>query len=135
MNRQTIPLGGVMGRELALSNAVSIDISETTRLVWVSGQVAFDDQGNIVGQGNMGIQTEKTFENMKSVLEKVGGTLDDVVNMNVFVKEMDTMNVIHDIRLKYFNKPYPTSTTVQITDFVLPDILIEIDAQAVITLK
>ena len=111
------------------------DMTDSARMVWVSGQVAFDEHGEIVGKGNIRIQTEQSIKNIASALKEVGGTLDDVVNLTVFVKEMDDLSEINKMRLKYFNKPYPTSTTVQISDFVLPDILIEIDAQAVISIK
>ena len=110
-------------------------MTDSARMVWVCGQVAFDEHGEIVGKGNIRIQTEQSIKNIASALKEVGGTLDDVVNLTVFVKEMDDLSEINKMRLKYFNKPYPTSTTVQISDFVLPDILIEIDAQAVISIK
>lgn len=135
MKKQTVPFGDVMGMEVALSNTISVDMTDSARMVWVSGQVAFDEHGEIVGKGNIRIQTEQSIKNIASALKEVGGTLDDVVNLTVFVKEMDDLSEINKMRLKYFNKPYPTSTTVQISDFVLPDILIEIDAQAVISIK
>ena len=50
----------------------------------------------------------------------------------VFVKEMNDLKVIRDVRLKHFNEPYPTSTLIQVTGFVHPDALIEINAVAVL---
>ena len=65
-------------------------------------------------------------------LAELGGSLSDVVQVTVFVKSMDELGAIHDVRLKYFKEPYPTSTLVQVTEFVNRDALIEINAVAVL---
>lgn len=132
MNKQYIPFGDAMGMKVAFSDLVAVDITESVKMVWVSGQVAFDEKGDIIGKGDIGVQTEQCIKKIANALEKMGGTLDDVVKVTVFVKEMDRLEEIHKIRLKYFKEPYPASTLVQITDFVSPDILIEIEATAVI---
>jgi len=62
----------------------------------------------------------------------MGGTMADIVSVTVFVKELSDLRKIHEVRLRYFPEPYPTSTLVRITDFIHPDGLIEINAQAVI---
>jgi 2-iminobutanoate/2-iminopropanoate deaminase len=131
MNKKFVPFGDAMGMEVAFSNVISVDITNDTRLVWVSGQLAFNEEGEIVGKDNMGQQVEQCIKNIDKALKEVGACLDDVVKVTVFVKDMKDLAEIHKIRLKYFNKPYPTSTLVQVTDFVNPDGLIEIQAEAV----
>ena len=135
MRKKAVPFGDAMGMEVAFSNVMSVDITDDTRYAWVSGQLAFDENGEIVGKGNMGLQVEQCIKNIEKALKEVGACLDDIVKVIVFVKDMKDLHEIHNVRLKYFNKPYPTSTLVQVTDFVNPDGLIEIQAEAVYRIK
>lgn len=131
--KKSIPFGDKLGMKVAYSNAIAIDITDTKKMVWISGQLAFDENGNIVGENDISIQTEQCIKNIRALLEEFGGTLDDIVQVTVYVKDMSELSEIHKIRLKYFNEPYPTSTLVQITDFVNPTALIEIEASGVIS--
>ena len=65
-------------------------------------------------------------------LYKAGGSMDDVVQVNVYVRDMTGLEQIHEIRRRYFKPPYPTSTLVAVNGFVHPDALIEINAVAAI---
>jgi len=58
--------------------------------------------------------------------------LDDVIQVTVFVKEVSALRAIHEVRLRYFKKPYPASTLVEVKGFVNPDALIEINAIAAV---
>ena len=103
------------------------------RMVFVSGQVARNAQGEIVGQGNIQAQTRQTLENVKAVLESAGATLEDVVKVTVFVTNLDEhFSQIHQVRGKYFKSDYPASTLVEVKALAHKDLLIEIDAIAVI---
>ena len=119
-----------MNMKVAFCNAMALDFSQVKKMIWVSGQLAFDEKGQIVGKGDMGAQTEQCLRNIESALTQLGGTLADVVQVTVFVKHMDDLKAIHETRLKYFSEPYPTSTLVETTGFVNPDALIEITAVA-----
>jgi enamine deaminase RidA (YjgF/YER057c/UK114 family) len=130
MNKESIPFGDAMGMKVAFCNALAVDLSALKRVVWVSGQLPFDEDGHIVGEGDIGIQTEKCIENLEAALKGLGASLQDVVQVTVFVKDMSSLKRIHEVRLKYFKEPYPTSTLVEITGFVHPDALIEINAVA-----
>jgi enamine deaminase RidA (YjgF/YER057c/UK114 family) len=130
MKKESIPFGGAMNMKVAFGNGIAIDASQIKRLIWVSGQLSFDEKENFVGKGDMRAQTEQVLKNIKSVLEKLGGTMDDIVQVTVFVKEMGTLKDIHDVRLKYFREPYPTSTLIEVKGFVHPDALIEMNALA-----
>ncbi len=132
MEKQSLPFGGGMGMKVAFSNAMAVDLPKAKRMVWVSGQIAFDEKGGLVGKGNIGLQTEQCLKSLQAALQKLGATLADVVQVTVFVKEMAGLKEIHEARLKYFKEPYPTSTLVQVTGFVHPDALIEINAVAVL---
>ena len=72
------------------------------RTVYVSGQVSMDAQGNVVGEGDARAQTEKVLENVATVLEEAGGSLDDVVKVTVFITDMAHYDGIHEVRRRHF---------------------------------
>jgi enamine deaminase RidA (YjgF/YER057c/UK114 family) len=132
MIKESVPFGDAMKMKVAFSDVIAIDIADTKKYIWVSGQLAFDERGDIVGRGDMSAQTEQCIKNIEAALAKIGGNLNDIVKVMIFVKDMTDLHKIHEVRLKHFNEPYPTSTLVKITDFVNPDALIEIQAEAVV---
>ena len=132
MQKESVPFGGAMGMKVAFCNALTVDLSKAKRMIWVSGQIAFDENEHFVGKGDIRVQTEQCLKNIQAALKKLGGSMEDVVQVIVFVKDMSGLKDIHDIRLRYFKEPFPTSTLVQITGFVHPDALIEINAVAVL---
>ncbi len=130
MKKDSVPFGGAMKMKVAFCNGIGVDTSRIKRLIWISGQIAFDEQENFIGKGDMRAQTEQVLKNIRGVVEKLGGTMEDIVQVTVFVKEMASLKDIHDVRLKYFKEPYPTSTLIEVKGFVHPDALIEINALA-----
>jgi enamine deaminase RidA (YjgF/YER057c/UK114 family) len=132
MKKDSIPFGRAMKMKVAFCTGIGIDTSEMKRLIWISGQLSFDEQDTFVGKGDIRVQTEQVLTNIQKALNKLGGTMDDIVQVTVFVKEMENLKDIHDVRLKYFSEPYPTSTLVAVTGFVHPDALIEINAMAAV---
>jgi enamine deaminase RidA (YjgF/YER057c/UK114 family) len=132
MEKESLPFGKAMGMKVAFSNAMSVDLSKVKKLIWVSGQIALDEHGKLVGRGDIETQTEQCIKNVEGALKKFGGTLDDVVQVTVFVKDISGLKAIHDVRLRYFKEPYPTSTLVEVRGFVNPDALIEINALAAV---
>jgi 2-iminobutanoate/2-iminopropanoate deaminase len=132
MKKESIPFGRAMEMKVAFCNALAVEASQVKRMIWVSGQLSFDEREQFVGKGDMGAQTEQCLKNIESALKKLGGSLDDVVQVTVFVKDMKDLRTIHEVRLRYFKEPYPTSTLVEVTGFVHPDALIEINAVAVL---
>lgn len=128
----SVPFGNAMGMEVAFSNAIRVPVNGELSLVWVSGQLAFDERDQLVGVGDIGAQTEQCVRNIADILEHFGGDLGSVTNVLIFVKSMDGLAEIHRVRRLLFPEPYPASTLVQVTGFVNPDALIEIQAQAAI---
>jgi 2-iminobutanoate/2-iminopropanoate deaminase len=106
--------------------------AEGTRLLFISGMTARDKEGNIVGQGDIRAQTRQVLENIKGALEKAGATFDQIVKVTVYVTDMSHFREIHEIRAQYFKKDYPASTMVQVSGLVSQDLLIEIDAIALL---
>ena len=99
-------------------------------LIFVSGQVARNAAGEIVGRGDIRAQTRQALENVKAVLEAAGATLDDIVKVTVFVTDVTQLAAIHEVRAEYFTRDYPASTLVEVKGLVSPELLIEIEAIA-----
>lgn len=104
----------------------------TGRLVFISGMLAKDTQGQIVGIGDPGAQTRQVCENLKAAVEEAGGTLADICRVDVYVRNMEHFDAIHAVRREYFSPPLPASTMVEVTKMTTPDALIEINAIAVL---
>ncbi len=107
-------------------------VAEGKRLLFISGMTARDKNGNVVGKGDMKAQTRQVMENIKAVLEKAGASFDQIVKVTVFITDMSKFKEIHEVRAQYFRKDYPASTMVQVSGLVSPDLLIEIEAIAVL---
>ena len=103
------------------------------RMVFASGQVARGVDGQLVGRGDIRAQTRKTLQNLQAVLAEGGATMDDVVKVTVFVTNLaEHFSAIHEVRSEFFTSDYPASTLVEISRLVDPDMLIEIEAIAVV---
>ena len=102
------------------------------KVLHVSGQVAQDATGSVMGKGDIRAQTRQVLENIRTVLAGAGGTMDDVARVTVYVTDMSGLGQIHEVRGQYFRRPYPASTLVEVKRLVKPEYLIEIDAVAVI---
>lgn len=99
----------------------------------VSGQVAWDADSNIVGVGNVEAQTVQVFENIKTVLEVVGGTLEDIVALTLYFLDRAHLPAIQEVRRRYLKVPgAPTSTAIQVAGLVEPELLVEITPVALI---
>jgi reactive intermediate/imine deaminase len=101
------------------------------RTVYVSGQVALDRTGAIVGKGDLRAQAQQVFENLKACLEASGASFADVVKLNIFVLDASQVQVVRDVRDKYVDTAHPpASTLVEVRRLVRDEFLIEIDAIA-----
>jgi 2-iminobutanoate/2-iminopropanoate deaminase len=113
------------GEAVAYANAVRI--SEPGSLVYISGQVAFDENGSVIGT-TIEEQARQALSNVKALIEAAGGRMDDIFKLNTFIKSRDLVPAYVRLRNEFF-KDLPVSTTV-VTDFVENDLLIEIEAVA-----
>jgi reactive intermediate/imine deaminase len=104
---------------------------KAANLIFVSGQVAKNTSGEVVGKGDIGAQTKQCIENLKHILEAGGATLEGVVKMTVYVANMEHLGAIHEVRAEYFKEPYPASTLIEVSRFTHPEYLIEIEAIAI----
>ncbi|HET8674106.1 MAG TPA: RidA family protein [Thermoleophilaceae bacterium] len=102
------------------------------RIVHCAGAVALDANGEVVGKGDIAAQTRQTLENLKLALEAAGATFDDVVKINSYVTDFSLFPQIAPIRAEYLKEPFPASTTVQVSALIFPELMIEIEAIAIV---
>jgi enamine deaminase RidA (YjgF/YER057c/UK114 family) len=101
--------------------------------VFIAGQVGLDAQGNIVGPGDFGQQTEQVFQNLDTALKAAGAVFHDVVKMNIYVLDTSQLPVLREIRDRYVNTANPpASTLVAVSRLARPEFLVEIEAVAVL---
>jgi enamine deaminase RidA (YjgF/YER057c/UK114 family) len=103
------------------------------RTAYVAGQVAFDSTGQLVGGNDFQAQAERVFQNLRRALAGAGGSLDDVVKTTTFVTDQKHVAALREIRAKYLdrNRP-PANTMVVVSSLARPDLLIEIEAVALL---
>jgi len=101
-------------------------------LVFISGQLARDQDGNIVGPRDMRAQIKQVGENLRKALAAAGATLDDLVKTTTFVTDIDEFFKHVDVRHDYLGVALPASTTVEVRRLSHPDLMVEIEAIAVL---
>jgi len=119
----------VVNGHVLYSHVVTI---EGTRAIYVSGQLARDRAGNVVGKGDMRAQLRQVGENVKAALEAAGASLGDLVKTTTFVTDIEEYFKHVDVRMEYFGAALPTSTTVEVRRLAHPDFLVEVEAIAVV---
>ncbi len=102
-------------------------------MVFSSGQVAADTNGNVVGEGDAGAQSEQVFNNIEAALIAAGAAMSDVTKITAFLVNSEDYPAYAAARAKAFNAPGPASSTVFISGLVSPAYLVEVEAIAVIS--
>ena len=105
----------------------------TGTLAFVSGQVALDAEGNLVGAGDLEAQTRQALRNLEGVLVQLGATWADVVKFGWFVTDVTEIQKVRDVRDEFLrpvlgDRPNPASTLVQVSSLFRPEFLIEVEA-------
>jgi enamine deaminase RidA (YjgF/YER057c/UK114 family) len=112
------------------------EVPPGSRLVYISGQIAADSTGNIVGQGDFRGQAVQVFENLRRALAAVGGTFADVVKLDFYVLDITQVAVLREVRDRYVNTTTPpASTLVEVRRLVRDEFLLEIDAVAAVPVR
>jgi reactive intermediate/imine deaminase len=113
------------------SHAVRVESAEAT-WIHISGQIANDVDGELVGPGDLRAQTRQVFENLKAILAANGATFADVVKIGTYLTTLDDLAGMREVRSEYLTSEPPASTAVRVVALVVPDALIEIDLVAVV---
>ena len=104
-------------------------------LLFISGQTAIDENGELTGTGDFDVQAQKAFENLEKVLKAGGSSLKNVVKVTIMLRDMRNFEKIVALRGRYFTPPYPADTIFEVSSLFTPDALIEIEAIAVVDEK
>ena len=102
------------------------------KIVHVSGTTATDSQGNLIGVGDAGAQTFQALKNVQRALESVGAKLEDVVRTRIFVTDISKWEEIGKAHGAFFKEIRPTTTMVEVRNLVNPEMLVEIEAEAIL---
>jgi reactive intermediate/imine deaminase len=102
------------------------------RLVYCAGAVALGPDGEVVAEGDIVGQTRQVMENLRMALEAAGATFDDVVKVTNYVVNVEDWRQVLPVRAEYLKEPYPASSFVEVSALMLPELLIEIEAVAVV---
>lgn len=98
--------------------------------VFVSGQAAIGDDGEIVGEDDFDRQAEQAFRNLDRVLVAAGSSLSKVVKVTIFLRSMENFGKIVELRRKWFTAPYPADSIIEVSSLYSPKAMIEIEAVA-----
>lgn len=114
----------------AYSHGLKVDVGDS-EMVFVTGQIAMDKNGNAVAPNDIAAQTEFIFKNIQTILKEGGASIDDVVKAVIYVTDMSKFKEISSIRNKYFTKAKPVSTLVEINRTVKDGCDVEIEVIAI----
>jgi enamine deaminase RidA (YjgF/YER057c/UK114 family) len=105
---------------------------ESGRLIYISGQVAWDAEGNTVGRGDIRIQARQVFQNLRQVLQEAGGDLSDLLKITTYVTRLDDYPAVVEVRQEFFPGGLPASTLIVVESLFHADWLLEVEGIAAI---
>jgi 2-iminobutanoate/2-iminopropanoate deaminase len=123
---KTIDPGWAWDDRLPLAQAKQIG-----NTIYVSGQVAYDATGTLIGEGDIKAQTRQVFENIKTVLAAAGAGLADIIKINTYITDQSKFMDMLAVRSEIFGANPPASTAVVVAGLAFPGLLIEVEAIAI----
>lgn len=127
MNRKNITSGTEWEDKVGYSRAVKVGDQ-----VFVSGTTAVDEHGEIVGKGDVYLQTKQCILNIEKALKKAGSSLNDVVRTRTFITNIDEWEAFGKAHEEFFGTIKPAATLVEVSKLIHPDLLVEIEADALL---
>ncbi len=127
MKRKLISGGSPYEDIVGFSRAVRVG-----RYITIGGTAPLDSDGNTVGVGDVSIQTKQCLETIKIALENAGSSLNDVVRTRMLLTNIEDWKAAAEVRASYFKTIKPVDTIMQVSRFINPDWLIEIEVDAIV---
>jgi len=128
MKRELISGGSPYEDVVGFSRAVRVG-----PYITIGGTAPINNKGNTVGVGDVSVQTKQCLETIKMALEKAGSSLDDVVRTRMLLTNIDDWKSVAEVRASYFKTIKPVDTIMQVSRFINPEWLIEIEVDAIVT--
>lgn len=98
--------------------------------IYLSGQASINEQGEIVGVGDVWAQMEQAMANIERALTAAGSGIDRIFKITIYLTDMANFDKVLELRKKYFTAPWPADTTVGVQSLALPELLVELDVIA-----
>lgn len=115
-------------RPFGYAHAIQIE-----KTLYISGQVPLDMELKSIGEGDIAAQTEQVYANMEKVVKSAGGSMRNIVMLNIYCTDLDAYDKhTRSVRKKYFGDYYPATTAVEVRRLYRPEYMIEIEAIAVL---
>lgn len=133
MGKQSLhPEGLFATKDYSFSHVVSV---EGKKMIFCSGQASRGLDGSVIGKGDLGLQMRTTMESIKIALAEAGATLDDICRIKVYVVNLSTdmLGTIGEVTKAAFDREnLPAETLIGVQGLADPDLMVEIEATAVI---
>ena len=109
-----------------------VAVADPGRVVTIAGQTSSDAEGNIIGAGDVRAQTREVLRKLRVAIESVGGTIDDIVTVTVYITDARFYGDVNETRREVFGPSFPPSTLVHVSSLARAGLLVEINATAVV---
>jgi enamine deaminase RidA (YjgF/YER057c/UK114 family) len=127
MGRQRISTNTIWEERVGYSRAVRVDIH-----VFVTGTMAIDEDGTLIGPGDIGAQTRAILEKISRALKEAGSDPGEVVRCRIYVTDIDAWEAVADVHREVLGAARPATTMVEVSRLAHPEALVEIEVDAMI---
>jgi enamine deaminase RidA (YjgF/YER057c/UK114 family) len=124
-----IPVGATEPTK-AYSHGIAVDLDASTRLIFTMGQIAIDDDGNVISD-DIAEQARYVFEQIEAILHAGGATMHDIVKVQIFLIDMSDFPVVSSIRNEFLDAIRPASAVYEVGALVRPTCRVEVDVMAI----
>lgn len=103
-------------------------VSSASRHLYVSGQLALDEDGGVIAPGDTREQSRVVLEKIQALVEEAGGSMNDIIKLTAFLTDITRLDEYTEVRRQFLPEPRPASTAVEVSALVHPELVIEVEA-------